>query len=177
MNGFPWCITTSYPWNGISSDIVLRLASHKLYRLFRERIQPQRNLTIYIDSLRFLLVIDNRYDARPNFNSCMQVDDEDTSPRAWNNVAEHTRAIISFLYTAVSEARCACHVNSSPGQDSVGYYRLLGVGDTVIYPKPGESPSSLQRRSKFLCAAHALIISSKGRNPSWSPWIGIGLKS
>lgn len=31
-----------------------------------------------------------------------QVDEEDLSSRPWNNIAQHTRIMISFLYKAVS---------------------------------------------------------------------------
>lgn len=32
----------------------------------------------------------------------MQVDDEDTTPRPWNNIAQYTRTMVSFLHKAVS---------------------------------------------------------------------------
>lgn len=44
-----------------------------------------------------------------------QVDEDDTSLRPWNNIAQHTRAIINFLYKAVSEhaSRCCGRHNST----------------------------------------------------------------
>ncbi|CAM9893070.1 unnamed protein product [Ectocarpus sp. 12 AP-2014] len=62
-----------------------------------------------------------------------EVDDEDTSPRAWNNVAQHTRVIISFLYTAVRRRKkilVHCRNGRSTSVAMLTAYRLLkhGVG-------------------------------------------------
>ncbi|CAM9159713.1 unnamed protein product [Ectocarpus fasciculatus] len=62
-----------------------------------------------------------------------EVDDEDTSPRAWNNVAQHTRVIISFLYTAVRKRKkilIHCRNGRSTSVAMLTAYRLLkhGVG-------------------------------------------------